>query len=121
MHRGVKRLPHTFRDLLEHAGYGIQVLFWGDDSGYRDLLELKSELKTTMSMDEKHKDQFPEDAFVFVTHLASSFAWFLTNNDDDDPPLYQYHEDDYLKITHSSVSEFFNRLLEDNIRYRDAL
>ena len=119
--QGVKCLPKTYSNLLAHAGHGIQVLFLGDACSYQDLLELKGELKTTMSMDEKHKDQFPEDAFVFVTHLASSFAWFLTDIDDDDPPVYQYHEGDYLKITHSSLSEFFEKLLEDNIKFRDKL
>jgi hypothetical protein len=119
--QGVKRLPQTFRELLEHAGYGVQVLFMGDASGYRDLLELKDELKTSMSEDLKYKDQFPEDAFVFVTHLASWFAFFLTDNDNDDPPVYQYNENTRLEITEASVSEYFERLLEDNIKWRDSI
>ncbi len=118
--QGVERLPEVFRSYFAHVGYGSECLFLGESYGYGAMTVLKDFMKSTMAKDKKYADQFREDAFVFVSHNGYWYAFILTDNEDDDPPVYQYEEDNFLKITHAHLSEFFNELLEWTIRQRDA-
>lgn len=103
-------LPELYRRFLIMMGRGIPNVFRGSDYTCRHLGRAKQAALEGIADNNPSLD-FPEDAFVFISHQGYSFFYFRTADRNEDPEIYALINDglSYQKVA-DKLSEFFLNL-----------
>jgi hypothetical protein len=112
--QNVERLPQMYVEFMKAMGRSYKSkglrFFVGEDIGYEDALELK-EVFAEVLKDENKDWQIPENAFVFWTHHAYIFYYFLID-EGDDPRIFEYIESKEPR----KIADSFSQLLDWQFR-----